>query len=174
MKIKIEYVEIDKIKPYGNNTKYHYDKQIKELTNSIKEFGFTQPIVLDINNTIIIGHCRYMAAKKLKLSEVPCIYIKNLSKQKVKALRLIDNKLNESEWNLGLLKCELDEITELEMDNFGFIKFIYEETKNIENNLSIELKQNYSIILECNNEKEQNQLYNEFSNRGYKCRLLTL
>lgn len=75
---------------------------------------------MDENGEIVIGHGRYFAAKKLGLDAVPCIYAKDLSEQQVKALRLADNKTNESEWDLGLLDIELGDIFDLDMSDFGF------------------------------------------------------
>lgn len=118
--MKVENVSLKDIKPYEKNAKKHPEKQIEYIANSIKEFGWKQPLVLDENGEIIIGHGRYFAAKKLKLDTVPCIYARDLSEQQKKALRLADNKTNESEWDLGLLDIELGDIFDLDMSDFGF------------------------------------------------------
>ena len=101
--MEIKQIEIGKIKPYERNAKKHDSKQIKNVAESIKQFGFVQPIVIDKNYNIIIGHCRFEAAKRLKYSEVPCLYAENLSQDQVDKLRLLDNKLNESDWDMDLL-----------------------------------------------------------------------
>ena len=112
--------EISKIKPYPKNAKKHSPKQIRQVANSIKRFGFVQPIVIDKNNEVVIGHCRLEAAKLLGLTEVPYISVENLSEEEVKALRLADNKLNESEWDLNLAIEELKGLSEEMIDLTGF------------------------------------------------------
>lgn len=104
--LKIEYVDIKGIKPYKNNAKKHPDSQVDNVAESIKTLGWRQPIVLDKDGVIIIGHGRYLAAKKLGLETVPCHYATDLTAEQVKKLRILDNKLNESEWDLDLLKLD--------------------------------------------------------------------
>ena len=90
--------------------------------NSIKEFGFKVPIVIDKNNVIVAGHTRYKASKKLKLKEVPCIIADDLTDEQIKAFRLADNKVSEkAEWDFDLLMQELDDIKTIDMDDFGFL-----------------------------------------------------
>lgn len=120
MAMDIVYVKTSEIKPYAKNAKKHPERQIEYIANSIREFGWKQPIVVDGNGEIIIGHGRWLAAQKLGLDEVPCLYATDLPEQKVKALRLADNKTNESEWDEGLLDIELGDIFELDMSDFGF------------------------------------------------------
>lgn len=103
-------IKVADIKPYPKNTKKHPAEQISNIAKSIEKYGFIQPIVLDKNNEIVIGHGRILASKKLKMQEVPCVYAENLSKEDIKALRIIDNKLNESEWDPDFLKEELADI----------------------------------------------------------------
>lgn len=112
--------KIDELKPYLNNAKKHTEKQIKQVAESIKRFGFIQPIVVDKNNEIVIGHCRYEAGKYLELKTVPCILVDKLSDDEVKALRLADNKLNESDWDFELVLNELDGFDTELIDLTGF------------------------------------------------------
>ncbi len=100
-------MNIQDIKPYKLNAKKHAKKQIQQVANSIKRFGFVQPIVVDKNSEVVIGHCRLEAAKLLQLKEVPTVSVENLTDDEVKALRLADNKLNESDWNMDLVIDEL-------------------------------------------------------------------
>ena len=117
--IKIIYVDITQIKEYDKNPRKN-DKAIKPVADSIREFGFKVPIVLDKNNIIIAGHTRLKAAKRLKLKEVPCIIADDLNDDQAKAFRLVDNKTNEfAEWDLELLMEELKDI-ELDLGTFGF------------------------------------------------------
>lgn len=111
--MKIQNVKIDALIPYEFNNKIHDEQQINRIANSIKEFWFTQPLVIDKNNIVIIWHGRLQWAKKLWLEEVPCIIKDELSESQIKKLRIIDNKLNESERDLWNLKLELDELWDL-------------------------------------------------------------
>lgn len=123
-------VAVDKITPSPRNTKKHPQSQINNVAKSIERFGFVQPLVLDENNEIIIGHCRLSASKKLGMKEVPCVYVENLTEEDVRALRILDNKLNESDWDLDLLEEELQDI---DLGDFEDLDFgIEEETENIE------------------------------------------
>lgn len=100
--------EIDSLIPYKFNNKIHDEIQVNRIANSIKEFWFLQPIVIDKNNVIIIWHGRMLWAKKLWLKKVPVVILEELTDEQVKKLRILDNKLNESEWDLKNLKAELD------------------------------------------------------------------
>ena len=107
--------QISEIKPYEKNPRRN-EKAIDLVVNSIKEFGFKQPIVIDENNVIICGHTRYQASKKLGLKQVPCVVADDLSDEQIKAYRLADNKVAEaSEWDNDLLNIELDDIFKLDM-----------------------------------------------------------
>jgi len=104
---KIEYLRIEDIKEYENNIKKHPSFQIKRLSESIKEFGFNQPILIDENNIILAGHGRYLAAKHLKLETIPTIKIDNLDDNKKRAYRIIDNKIQmETNQDIEVMKKE--------------------------------------------------------------------
>ena len=107
------------IRPYARNAKKHTDEQISQIAASIREFGFRQPLVVDQDNVLVIGHGRLLAAKQLGLSEVPCVRADDLTETQISALRLADNRTNESEWDEDILKLELETI-ELDMSDFGF------------------------------------------------------
>lgn len=116
----IKVVPIKSIKPYENNPRNN-DDAVEAVANSIKEFGWQQPIVVDKDNVIIVGHTRYKAAKKLKLDEVPITVADKLTPEQVKAYRLADNKVGElADWDDELLNSELLEINDLDMSDFGF------------------------------------------------------
>lgn len=117
---KIVYISLKDIKPYENNPRNN-DTAVESVANSIREFGFQSPIILDKNNVIICGHTRYKASQKLGLDKVPCIIAYNLTDEQVKAYRLADNKTNElAEWNEEQLIEELKGIADLDMSQFGF------------------------------------------------------
>jgi len=115
------YIEIEKIKPYSKNAKKHDKKQIQKVANSIKEFGFNQPVVVDKAGVLIVGHGRLEAAKLLGLKEVPAITV-DLTKEQADAYRLADNKLNESEWDMKLAIEELKGLSSEMLDLTGFDK----------------------------------------------------
>lgn len=118
--LKIEYFPVGSLKPYEKNAKKHPAEQVEHIANSIREFGFRQPLVIDKDNVLVIGHGRLLAAKKLGLDTVPCVRADDLTEEQIKALRLADNKTNESEWDFDLLGGELDDIFDIDMEQFGF------------------------------------------------------
>ena len=113
--MQIENIAIKDLKPYEKNAKKHDETQIKNVMESIKQFGFAQPLVVDKDNVLIIGHCRLIAAKRLKLRDVPVVRMDELTQDQVDKLRLLDNKLNESEWDFDLLA---EEVPELDFSDF--------------------------------------------------------
>ncbi len=113
-------MEIGNIKPYNKNAKKHDKKQVQQIANSIKEFGFNQPIVVDKDNVVIVGHGRLEAAKLLGMTEVPTIQLKSLTEAQVASYRLADNKLNESDWYMTLVIEELKGLTPELVDLTGF------------------------------------------------------
>ena len=137
--LEIKYMSVNDIKPYKNNPRIN-EKAIPYVMNSIKEFGFKNPIIIDKNNIIICGHTRLESAKRLKYTEVPVIYADDLSDEQIKAFRLADNKVSEiAEWDLELLDSELSEI-DLDMEQFGFeLKSVEEEQEVVEDDYEVEL-----------------------------------
>lgn len=114
--MKVELCDIDKIIPYINNPRNN-ENAVDKVAASIKEFGFQQPIVIDKENVVIVGHTRLLAAKKIGLIKVPVVIAENLSKAQVKAYRIADNKVGEyAEWDNDLLKIELEQLKELDFD----------------------------------------------------------
>lgn len=113
-------MQIKDIKPYEKNAKKHPQKHIEQVANSIKEFGMNQPIVVDKQGVIIVGHGRYEACKLLGIE--PEIKVVDLTEEKAKAYRLADNKLNESEWDMGLVIEELKGLSTEMLDLTGFDK----------------------------------------------------
>ena len=119
--LKIIYLPPGDLTPYAKNAKRHPDEQVQHIANSIREFGFRQPIVVDADNVVVIGHGRLMAAKELGLETVPVVRADDLTEEQIKALRLADNKTNESEWDFSLLEAELAELSlDFDMSDFGF------------------------------------------------------
>jgi DNA modification methylase len=109
--MKIEIVDINTIKPYKNNPRKLKDSAIEKVAKSIKEFGFRQPIVVDKEKIIVVGHTRYRASKKLGLTNVPITIADNLTPEQINAYRIADNRTNEeAEWDIELLKTELKDL----------------------------------------------------------------
>jgi len=117
----IKNLDINKIKPYENNPRIN-ENAVDKVVNSIKEFGFQNPIIVDKDNVIIAGHTRYKASQKLGLKEVPVIVAENLTQEQAKAYRLVDNKTSEfAEWDENKLNAELYELlNNFKMEDFGF------------------------------------------------------
>ena len=107
--------KVSELTPYGKNAKKHDDKQVANVANSIQRFGWQQPIVIDEQGVVVIGHCRLLAAKKLKLKEVPVTIASGLTEDEIKELRIADNKTNESHWDLDLLA---EDVAGLDFDGF--------------------------------------------------------
>lgn len=120
MKEQIIYKSVDELVPYENNPRDN-EEAVEYVANSIREFGFKVPIVIDENNIIVAGHTRLKASKVLGIEEVPVIVAKDLTDEQVKAFRLADNKTNElADWDYSLLQLELDELLSVDMKEFGF------------------------------------------------------
>ena len=129
--MKVQEMSIDEIKPYENNPRIN-DNGVDAVANSIKEFGRKQPIVVDKDNVIIVGHTRYLASKQLKLKKVPVIVASDLTPEQVKAYRLADNKTNElTERDEDLL--DIDQLSDIGMTDFRF-ENIEDEIKLDEDN----------------------------------------
>ena len=120
--------KVSELVPYSKNAKKHDNTQIANVAESIKQYGFVQPLVIDKDSVIVIGHCRALAAKKLGMETVPCVCVDDLTPEQVNALRLVDNKSNESDWDMDLLA---DELSELDLSAFDFDWGLPEETQEV-------------------------------------------
>lgn len=137
---RIEDVDVQKLIPYANNAKIHGKKQIEKLKESIQEFGFLTPCLIDKDFNIIAGHGRVMAAKALNLEKVPCVYVEGLTETQRRAYILADNRLGElGEWNMDLV---IDELEVLKDENFD-ISLTGFDLNEIEENQEV-IDDNYS------------------------------
>lgn len=159
--------------PYERNTKKHDKTQINNVAESIKQYGFVQPIVIDKDNVVVIGHCRLLAAKQLKMKEVPCVCVEDLTEEQVKALRIVDNKSNESEWDFDFLA---DELTELDLSafDFDFGMSLDEDDTETKEREEIALNESVSVVVECSDDEEAEAIFEKLSEEGYKCHISTL
>lgn len=118
--MEIKEIKTDELIPYANNPRFN-DGAVDKVAESIKQFGFKVPIVIDANKEIIAGHTRLKAAKELGFEKVPCIIADDLSPEQVKAFRLADNKVAEfADWDFDLLESELSGLGDFNMEDFGF------------------------------------------------------
>lgn len=130
--MKVQNISIQDVKPYANNPRDN-DGGVDAVANSINEFGWQQPIVVDKDNVIIVGHTRYKAAKKLGMDKVPVVVADSLSPEQVKAYRLADNKTGElTDWDMGLLDDELADIADIDMSDFGFDLDISDDDEEVQ------------------------------------------
>jgi ParB-like chromosome segregation protein Spo0J len=128
--VKIELQNIGDIRPYENNPRIN-DKAVDAVAASLKEFGFRQPIVIDRDGVIIVGHTRYKAAQKLGLEKVPVHVAKDLTDAQIKAYRIADNQTSTiAEWNYDLLPIELKDLQAMEFD-LNLLGFDEDELKKL-------------------------------------------
>ena len=181
MKPEIEHLEIDSLIPYARNSRTHSDAQVAQIAASIKEFGFTNPVLIDEEGGIIAGHGRVMAARKLKLKEIPCIRLSHLNETQKRAYVIADNKLAlNAGWDDEMLQVEFADLGELKfnLELTGFdlqeIANILDDQEDIEEPEGVGYKEVFNIIVECASEEEQEKIFNRLDTEGYKCRVQSL
>lgn len=171
--------------PYENNPRNN-DDAVDAVANSIKEFGFKVPIIVDKNNVIVAGHTRLKAAQKLGMDEVPVIVADDLTDDQIKAFRLADNKVGEiATWDFSKLE---EELTNIDMD-MGLFEFDLNELLSHDNDSNGEYvendddintesnfnyKEQYGVIVTCNSEAEQEEVYNRLTEEGFTCKVVTV
>lgn len=165
--------QLAEITPYAKNAKKHSRQQINNVAESIKQYGFVQPIVIDRNGVIVIGHCRALAAQKLGMAEVPCVCVDDLTPEQVNALRIVDNKSNESEWDLDILPEELAQL-DLSAFDFDFGVSLDEDDTETKEREEIDLNESVSVVVECSDDEEAEAIFEKLSEEGYKCHISTL
>jgi ParB-like chromosome segregation protein Spo0J len=131
MEKNIENIPLDKLTGYARNSRTHSDEQVAQIAASIKEFGFTNPILIDDDNMIIAGHGRFSAAHRMGMKEVPCIRLSHLDEAQKKAYVIADNQLaTKAGWNYEMLAVEIDELNDAKYD-ISKIGFTIEELENL-------------------------------------------
>ena len=169
MELKIEYLPIDELKPYANNAKEHPAEQVEQIKKSIQEFGFDDPIGI-WKDEIVEGHGRLIAALELGIEKVPVIRLDHLTDDQRRAYALVHNKLTmNSDFNLDLLQIELDDI-EIDLSDFGFD--IEEEEKPEEK--GVEYHEKISVVIDCADDEQAEEIFNRLTEEGYECRISTL
>ena len=180
-KQQIEQVSIEALIPYARNSRTHSDAQVAQIAASIKEFGFTNPVLIDEDGGIIAGHGRTMAARKLGLDEVPCLRLAHLTEAQKKAYIIADNKLAlNAGWDDEMLKIEIKELGDLDfyLSLLGFDEIelakLFDENEEEKDLKEESYSEVFNIIVECANESEQEKIFNRLNTEGYKCRVQSL
>jgi ParB-like chromosome segregation protein Spo0J len=183
MALRIEYLPVEKLRPYERNARTHSDAQIDAIAESIRQFGFNSPILIDDNNGVIAGHARLAAARKLELDTVPCVRLSHLSDAQRRAYILADNRLAEmASWDEELLKSELLELSALETEldlsflDFDLDKLLHEDEDGHERQKTKEAKllHFFEVSVICKDEQEQKAVYDHLTELGYQCRVLSI
>ena len=177
--MQIKEIEVAKLIPYANNSRTHDDAQVAQLAASIKEFGFRNPILVD-GVGIIAGHGRLLAARKLGLEKVPTIDCSDMTEIQKKAYIIADNKLAlNSGWDSELLKLEITDLqnTDFDLTKLGFSEMelanLFDELKDVQID-DLDYQAAFSIVVDCKDEQEQEKIFNELDQKGYKCRVQSL
>ena len=178
--LTIDYRKTGEIIPYINNSRTHSEQQVQQVAASIKEFGFTNPILIDEDSGIIAGHGRLQAAQMIGMDEVPTITLEGLTDTQRKAYVIADNKLAlNSGWDFEMLKIELEDMGDFDLSLLGFDS---QELANIIDGLNEEpselteesYSQVFNIVVNCNDETHQERVYNELQAKGYECQVQSL
>lgn len=168
--IEIISKALSDIVPYEKNPRKISQAAIDAVAESIQEFGFKNPILIDKHNVIIAGHTRRLAAQKLGLERVPCVVVDDLTPQQIKALRLADNKTNElAKWDFGELDKELADLLDMDMERFGFDLENHEEEEEDDAGM-IGSGHHFCIIIDCETESDMNETYDRLRDMGIECR----
>lgn len=176
--MKVIEKKLAELIPYENNPR-HNEEAVEYVANSIQEFGWRVPIVIDANNVIIAGHTRYKAAEALNIEKVPCVVADDLTEEQVKAYRLADNKTSEkATWDMNLLELEMLSI-DLDMSGFGFDdeeepkkKAAGGEDEGNFDESDFNYKEQYGVMVLCQNEADQEEIYNRLTEEGYQCKVV--
>jgi ParB-like chromosome segregation protein Spo0J len=179
---KIERRAVEKLIPYARNSRTHSDAQVAQIAASIKEWGWTTPILIDETEQVIAGHGRLMAARKLGMAEVPVIVAAGWTDAQKRAYVIADNKLAlNAGWDNELLKLELHALTEADYD-LSLTGFDADELTDVMFAELVEPKEpeeqavssTFEVSVSCDNEAEQERVYELLTKQGLKCRVLTM
>jgi ParB-like chromosome segregation protein Spo0J len=180
--LQIEQVAVSALIPYARNSRTHSDEQVAQIAASIREFGFTNPVLIDADSGIIAGHGRVMAARKLGMDAVPCLRLGHLSDTQKRAYIIADNKMAlNSGWDDELLKLELHALAEADyqLDMTGFdaeelTKIMFGELIEPEEPEEQSVSSSFEVSVSCDGEAEQERVYQMLTKQGLKCRVLTM
>jgi ParB-like chromosome segregation protein Spo0J len=172
--MKIKNKRIADLTPYANNPRIN-DEAVEAVANSIKEFGFLVPIVIDKTDTIVAGHTRYKAAIALGLDSVPTVDAGNLTDKQIQAFRLADNKTAElAEWDFDKLTAELETLSDFDMSLFGFNESDFGSQESDESPKMGTYHEKFSVVVDCTDEEQQKTVYELLTENGYTPRIVSL
>lgn len=172
---KVQRWSIDKLTPYARNSRTHSDAQVAQLAASIREWGWTTPVLIDEQGGIIAGHGRVLAARQLGMSDVPVVIATGWSDVKRRAYVIADNKLAlNAGWDAEMLALELGELGELGF-NLELTGFSDDEINPIEEEIdtSPQLEsREFRVVVENLNEEQQAKLIEDLESKGFKCKAM--
>lgn len=179
---QVEQIPVSDLIPYARNARTHSEQQVAQIAGSIQEFGFNNPVLIDGQNSIIAGHGRVLAAQRLKLDTVPCIRLTHLSDAQRRAYILADNRIAmNSGWDTEMLANELSDLHADDLD-LGLLGFDPDELGKLLD-LPAEPKEEaipesvysnqYGVIVVCESEQEQQQIYERLMAEGLNCKVVT-
>lgn len=164
--------------PYARNSRTHSDAQIAQIAGSIREFGFVNPVLIDPDGGIIAGHGRVLAAMKIGLVEVPCIVLGHLTATQRRALVIADNRIALSAgWDEDMLVLELQDLQGAEFD-LSMLGFDIGQLGRLlgdddpEDDPGIAYQEKYAVLVECNDEPHQAEVFQRLTGDGYACKVL--
>lgn len=179
--LAVEYLPIAGLTPYANNARTHGPEQVAQLADSIRAFGWTNPVLIDEAGGIIAGHGRVMAAEQLGMEEVPCIRLPHLSETQRRAYALADNRLAlNAGWDDALLAQELVGLPDAEYDvaSLGFddgelARLLGAEAGSaMEPDAGIDYVEKFAVLVECKDEADQQRIFEELTSAGMTCKVL--
>ena len=176
--------KVEDLIPYARNSRTHSDAQVAQIAASVREFGWTNPVLVDGENGIIAGHGRILAARKLGMAEVPCIELAGLSDTQRRAYIIADNKLAlNGGWDDELLALELGELNAADFDMalVGFDAGELSAAMGLDEELDgeapkidegIDYKEKFAVIVDCADEAEQQATFERLDSMGFTCKVL--
>ena len=173
--LQIEYIPLDKLRPYEKNARLHTEVDLATIKNSIREFGMIDPIgIWSDKNIIVEGHGRMLACKQLGITEVPCVRLDHLTDEQRREYAIAHNATAElSEWDLDILPDELAEL-DLSAFDFDFGVSLDEDDTETQEREEIVLNESVSVVVECSDDEEAEAIFEKLSEEGYKCHISTL
>ena len=177
----VERRKVADLIPYARNSRTHSAEQVAQIAASIKEWGWTVPVLIEPDGGIIAGHGRIMAAQKLGIDEVPCMVAEGWSEGQKRAYIIADNKLAlNAVWDMDALKIEFQEIDDLgfnlELTGFDVAEMtaLFDDPAEPEEPKDLsEQAERFEVIIECSDEGEQERAYNHAQAGGFECRIST-
>lgn len=182
MAAEIKFKSTDLLIPYARNARTHSDNQISQIAASIKEFGFTNPVLTDGENGIIAGHGRVMAARKLGMDVVPCIELSHLTEAQKRAYVIADNKLSlNAGWDEELLKLELSDLemsgfdldlTGFSLDEIASLDGSSNKDEDLRDASEVDASNKFLLMIEFDSESALSRAYDEATAKGLRCKLI--